>query len=145
MIGVARLYAQTAVLAGRRAASAWPVAFSLVLYAILVMLAARVVAPLGRIGGFVLGMVLAACFSSYVHLISQVVSGSRVRFADLRQSFGARFWDVVSVLFAFWIINLPSSSTRARRARSSCSSSRGASSRSTVSSGCCPTCWRRSR
>ena len=38
--------------------------------------------------------------------MSQVVSGSKVGFADLRQSFGARFWDVVSVLFAFWIIDL---------------------------------------
>jgi hypothetical protein len=80
--------------------------FSLVLYAGIFMVAGRVTAPLGMIGGFLLGFVLAACFSSYIHLISQVVSGSKIRWGDLRQSFGARFWDVISVLFAFWIINL---------------------------------------
>ena len=60
----------------------------------------------GRLGGFVLGFVLAACFGSYVHLISHAVSGTRVRFADLKASFRVRFWDVVSVLFAFWIIDM---------------------------------------
>jgi hypothetical protein len=106
VFGVFRLYGQTAVLAAKRAAKAWPVAFSLVLYAIVVMAAARLVSPLGQAGGFVLGIVMAACFSSYIQLIAQAVAGSRLRLADLRQSFGARFWDVVSVLFAFWIIDL---------------------------------------
>jgi hypothetical protein len=106
VFGVFRLYGQTAALAARRAARAWPVAFSLVLYAIVVMVAARLVAPLGQIGGFILGFVMAACFSSYIHLIAQAVAGSRLKLGDLRQSFGARFWDVVSVLFAFWIIDL---------------------------------------
>lgn len=106
MLGVARLYARTAVLAGRRAARAWPVAFSLVLYAIVVLVAMRLVAPLGRAGGFILGLITAACFSSYVQLISQAVAGARLRLDDLRRSFSARFWDVISVLFAFWVIDL---------------------------------------
>jgi hypothetical protein len=106
MLGVMRMYGETARLAARRAARAWPVAFSLVLYAAIVMITAKLVSPLGRAGGFVLGMVMAACFSSYIHLISQAVAGSRLKLADLKQSFGARFWDVVSVLFAFWIIDL---------------------------------------
>lgn len=106
MLGVIRLYGETAVLAVRRGFRAWPVIFSLVLYAAIFMVVGQLVTPLGRAGGFILGLVLAACFSSYIHLISQVVEGSKVRFADLRQSFGARFWDVVSVLFAFWIIDL---------------------------------------
>ena len=105
MFGVVRLYLGTAALAGRRAVRAWPVAFSLVLYAILVMLSAKLVTPLGRLGGFVVGMVIAACFSSYIHLISLAVKESRLKLSDLRESFGARFWDVVSVLFAFWIID----------------------------------------
>ncbi len=105
MIGVIRLYGDTAVLAARRGARAWPVMFSLVLYAGIVMVAGQLVAPLGIIGGFVLGMVLAACFSSYIHLISTAVAGSKVKLADLKQSFGARFWDVISVLFAFWVID----------------------------------------
>ena len=106
MFNVTRLYGETAVQAVRRGARAWPVIFSLVLYAGIFMVVGQLVGPLGRAGGFILGLVLAACFSSYIHLMSQVVSGSKVGFADLRQSFGARFWDVVSVLFAFWIIDL---------------------------------------
>lgn len=81
-------------------------AFSLVMYAVIVMLAAKLVSPLGRAGGFVLGIVMAGCFSSYLHLISHAVAGTKIKFADLRASFGARFWDVVSVLFAFWLIGL---------------------------------------
>jgi hypothetical protein len=80
--------------------------FSLVLYAAIFLLTIQLVAPLGQAGGFVLGLVLAACFSSYIHLISHAVSGTRVRFADLKASFRVRFWDVISVLFAFWIIHM---------------------------------------
>lgn len=105
VFGVARLYGDAAALAARRAVRAWPVAFSLVLYAIIVMVTASLIAPLGRLGGFVLGLVLAACFSSYIHLISLAVKPSRIGLADLRASFGARFWDVISVFFAFWIID----------------------------------------
>lgn len=100
-----RLYSDAAVQAIRRGVRGWPVMFSLVLYAAIFIVVGQLVAPLGRAGGFVLGLVLAACFSSYIHLISQVVAGSKIRFADLRQSFGARFWDVISVLFAFWVID----------------------------------------
>jgi hypothetical protein len=106
VLGVIRLYGDTAVLAARRGARAWPVMFSLALYAGIIMVAGQLTAPLGMAGGFVLGLVLAACFSSYIHLISHAVSGAKLRLADLKQSFRAKFWDVISVLFAFWIINL---------------------------------------
>jgi hypothetical protein len=106
VFGLIRLYGDTAVLAARRGARAWPVMFSLVLYAVIFMVTGQLAGSMGMIGGFVLGLVLAACFSSYIHLISQAVTGAKVRFADLRGSFGARFRDVISVLFAFWIINL---------------------------------------
>lgn len=106
MLGVLRLYGETGALAARRAARAWPVAFSLVMYAVIVMVAAKLASPLGRVGGFVLGFVLAGCFSSYLHLMSHAVAGSKLTLVDLRQSFRARFWDVVSVLFAFWVIGI---------------------------------------
>jgi len=106
VLGVVRLYARTAVLAGRRAVHAWPVAFALVLYAVLVLVTRQLVAPLGRAGGFILNLVVAACLSSYVSVVSQAVAGSRVQLSDLRRSFGARFWDVIAVFFAFWVIDL---------------------------------------
>jgi hypothetical protein len=106
VIGAIRLYGYAALLAAQRGARAWPVMFSLVLYAGIFMVTSQLVGALGPFGGIVLGLVLAACFSSYLHLMSHVVSGSKVQFAELRSSFGARFWDVISVLFAFWIIQL---------------------------------------
>jgi hypothetical protein len=62
---------------------------------------------LGIIGGLVLGLVAAACWSSYLELISQAVTGSsiRLRWDDFKRTFGARFWDVISVMFAFFIIS----------------------------------------
>ena len=101
-----RLYGAIAVLAARRGVRAWPVMFSLVAYAAIILLGGKLTAPLGMAGGFLMGFVLAACFGSYLHLMAHAVSGSKLRLVDFRDSFGARFWDVISVLFAFWVINL---------------------------------------
>jgi hypothetical protein len=98
-------YRDTAVLAFRRAAKAWPVAFSLILYVAILAAAAMLVMPLGLIGGLLIGFVAAACVSSYLHLLAQAVNGSRLAWSDLKRGFGARFWDVVSVMFALWILS----------------------------------------
>jgi hypothetical protein len=100
------LYARVAGLAGRRGLAAWPAAFSLVVYGLIAWGAAVVAAPLGFVGGFLLTFVWAACWSSYLELISQAVEGTKIRLRvdDLRRTFLTRFWDVVSVMFAFWII-----------------------------------------
>jgi hypothetical protein len=100
------LYRKVAAEAARNAARAWPVALSLVAYAVILVLAGTVAAPLGMIGGMLLGLVAAACWSSYLELISQAVAGSkiRVRWDEFKRTFGARFWDVISVMFAFFII-----------------------------------------
>src|SRR5437868_13699334 len=102
------LYRRVTVTAARRAAAAWPVALSLVAYAIIIYLAAQRTAPLGMVGGFLVGFAVAACWSSYLELISQAVAGAkiRVRWDDFKRTFGVRLWDVVSVMFAFWIIAL---------------------------------------
>jgi hypothetical protein len=102
------LYRQVAVDAARRAVAAWPVALSLVVYAVVLVAAMFAFAPLGDlVGGLLIGLVLAACWSSYLELISQAVAGSkiRIRWDDFKRTFGARFWDVISVMFAFWIIS----------------------------------------
>jgi hypothetical protein len=98
------LYRQTLALAVRRAVRAWPVAFSVIVYAAILYGAGILLSPLGFLGGLLLYFVFAACLSSYLHLLSQAVSGSKVSFGDMKQGFQARLWDVVSVLFAFWIL-----------------------------------------
>ena len=101
------LYRQVTVEAARRAIAAWPVALSFVVYAVILVAAIIAFAPLGIIGGFLVGFVVAACWSSYLELVSQAVAGSkiRIRWDDFRRTFLARFWDVISVMFAFWIIS----------------------------------------
>jgi hypothetical protein len=102
------LYRQVTVEAARRAIAAWPVALSLVVYAVLLVVAGMAFAPLGIVGGFLMGFVVAACWSSYLELISQAVAGAkiRIRWDDFKRTFFVRLWDVISVMFAFWIIAL---------------------------------------
>jgi hypothetical protein len=101
------LYRTVTVLAARRASAGWPAALSLVVYALILAAAGMLASQLGMVGGFLMGFVLAACWSSYLELISQVVAGGKIRlsWAEFKRTFGARFWDVISVMFAFWIIS----------------------------------------
>jgi hypothetical protein len=100
------LFKETAVLAVQRAVKAWPVALSLVFYGAAMMVAAAIAGGMGVLGGFALGLAAAACASGYLHLLSQAVQGRKVTLADLPSSFRGLFWDVISVMFALWIINL---------------------------------------
>jgi hypothetical protein len=99
-----RLYKDTAVLAFFRAARAWPAAFSLLVYAAIIMAANILLSPLGLVGGLIAGFIAAACASGYLHLLSLAVQGRPLTMANLKEGFGALFWDVVSVGFALWII-----------------------------------------
>jgi hypothetical protein len=101
-----RIYRDTAVLAFQRAVRAWPAAFSLVIYAIILVGAQMLLSPLGFVGGLLMGLVAAACASGYLHLLSRAVEGSPLRADNLKEGFGALFWDVISVGFALWIIGL---------------------------------------
>ena len=58
------LYRQVTVEAARRAIAAWPVALSLLVYAVVLVVAVVAFRPLGIVGGFLMGFVVAACWSS---------------------------------------------------------------------------------
>ena len=77
---------QVTVQAARRAIAAWPVALSLVVYAVVMLAAIVAFAPLGIVGGFLLGLVAAACWSSYLELLSQAVSGAKIASAGTTSS-----------------------------------------------------------
>jgi hypothetical protein len=98
------LYKDTAVLAFQRAAKGWLAALSLVVYGVAMLLATVIAGRLGPLGGFALGFAAAACVSGYLHFLAQAVQGRKVTLADLKTGFGALFWDVISVMFALWII-----------------------------------------
>jgi hypothetical protein len=101
-----KLYARLATRALRLAVRGWPAGVALLLYATVFQAASVKLAALGQVGGFVLGFVMAFLLSSYLHLVSLAVTDHRIGLNDVRESFLARFWDVVSVLFAVWVIQL---------------------------------------
>jgi hypothetical protein len=102
------LFREVTILAAQRAVRAWLVVLSFLIYAGILLAAGVLLSPLGMIGGLLLGLVVAACWSSYLELASQAVAGSKIRlnWTELRHTFGARFGNVISVMFAFWIISL---------------------------------------
>src|SRR6267378_3028228 len=99
------LYKHVAIQAAKRAAHSWLAALSIPIYALVVVGAAYVSAPLGMIGGFIVGLVAAACFGAYLSLLSSALDGVKLRFADLKNGLRA-VWDVVSVFFALWVVGL---------------------------------------
>jgi hypothetical protein len=101
-----KLYARLAGKSIRLALRGWPAAVVLPIYATLLLIASRQTAQLGQPGGFVLAFVAAFFISSYLHLVWLAVVGRKIKLSDLRDSFMAHFWDVCSVLFATWVIQL---------------------------------------
>lgn len=105
------LYGRVAAETGRRVVKSWPAALVLIAYPIILMVAGMLTARAGIIGSFIMGFVIAACFSSYLEILSQVLDSPRFRlnWDEFKRTFGARFWDVISVLFALWILELVTS------------------------------------
>jgi hypothetical protein len=101
-----KLYARLAGKALRLAVRGWPAAVVLPIYATALAIATRQAMGLGIVGGFVLTIVAAFFISSYLHLVWMAVEGRKIGFDDVRSSFLAHFMDVISVMFATWIIQL---------------------------------------
>jgi len=63
--------------------------------------------PLGFAGGLVLGLAIAAGAGSYLRLIERaVIDKSAVRFGDWNEVLGDYLWEVISVMFIFWIAQM---------------------------------------
>jgi hypothetical protein len=100
-----KLYARLAGQAVRLAVRGWPAGVALLLDATALQLARGMLVQLPSAVAFLLEFVVVAfLISSYLHLLSLVVADRRIGPADIRESFRARFWDVVSVLFALFVI-----------------------------------------
>jgi hypothetical protein len=77
---------------------------ALVVFALLFVAAARIAAPLGIAGGFLLGAVNAWLVGATLRLIEQALSASRtITVQDVTESFGQYFWDVIGVGFVLWL------------------------------------------
>jgi hypothetical protein len=82
----------------------WLTAVAVVVFAGLMVIATQVAAPLGMLGGFILGAVNALLIGATLNLIQQAISGVRtLTIQDIFGSFGQYFWDVIGVGFILWV------------------------------------------
>jgi hypothetical protein len=98
------LYKDVAILAAKRAAQSWLAAVAIPIYVLVVVLVAFAAAPLGLIGGLIVGFVAAACFGGYLSLVAIALDGTRMRLADLKNGLRA-VRDVLGVFFLLFVIS----------------------------------------
>ena len=119
-----RLYQQAAKETWEKVRQAWWIGFLPFLYGPAFFLTAVFVAPLGLLGGLILGLVLALCASSYLYFIAGVVGGSRMGLADLGESWRPCFGSVITIMFFLTIVQyalgllIPPGAAGARELRS---------------------------
>ncbi|MGC4116174.1 MAG: hypothetical protein QM765_16675 [Myxococcales bacterium] len=102
-MSVLRTYSDALAQTGRALAkSPWTLLLPVV-YAAALAPASALVAPLGILGGFVYALVVDALLASLLYVVSELVTGSRVRIKELPQSVKHYFWPIMNVLFVLWI------------------------------------------
>src|SRR5918994_210352 len=81
----------------------WVVSFAPWLYAALLSILAWVVAPLGIVGGLLLGLATQACISSGLYLIKNIVESRRADLKDFLNGFTVYLWELLGIAFILWI------------------------------------------
>ena len=81
----------------------WVVSFAPLAYSLGLSLVGAIVAPLGIIGGILLGLASQACVSSGLYLIENIVRGGKANFDDFTKGFTVYLWELVQIAFILWI------------------------------------------
>ncbi|MDH4185829.1 MAG: hypothetical protein OEV08_02425 [Nitrospira sp.] len=98
------LYRDAIVKTGQSLVRGWVTMVAVVGFGFLLILAAQIAAPLGMIGGFLLGAVNALLVGATLSLIEQSITHMRtLTVQDIFDSIGHYFWDVIGVGFILWI------------------------------------------
>jgi len=82
----------------------WVVSFAPVVYGIGLSIIGTLVAPLGIIGGFLYSIASAACASSALFLIKNMVESGKTDVRDFLNGFTVYLWDVITIGF---ILSIP--------------------------------------
>jgi len=99
-----QVYRQALSATWRSLTRSWVTIAALVGFALLFVGVAKIAAPLGMIGGLLLGIVNAVLVGATLRLIEQSLHASRtIQLADVPDSFGHYFWDVIGVGFVLWL------------------------------------------
>jgi hypothetical protein len=81
----------------------WVVSLAPWAYGALLSVVAVVVAPLGILGGLVLGVATQACISSGLYLIKNIVESGRANVRDFINGFTVYLWELLGIAFILWI------------------------------------------
>jgi len=85
------------------AAKNWIASFAPVGYGLIFSFAVTVVAPLGLIGGLLIGLVFQACLSSGLYLVKNIVDSGKATFNDFLNGFTVYLWELLGIAFILWI------------------------------------------
>ncbi|HEX9443610.1 MAG TPA: hypothetical protein VGA73_05795 [Candidatus Binatia bacterium] len=84
-------------------AANWGIIFAPLAYSLILSAAATLAAPLGIVGGFIVTAATAACASSGLFLIQNIVRAGRVSLGDFTRGFSVYLWDILGIAFILWI------------------------------------------
>jgi hypothetical protein len=81
----------------------WIVSFAPLVYGTALSAVAMLVAPLGIVGGLLLGLATQACVSSGLYLIQNIVRTGKTTFDDFVKGFTVYLWELLLIAFILWI------------------------------------------
>ena len=104
IMGTWKLYAAAGQATGRAMLRAPAGLVGLLAAQASIVLAMTLFAPLGLIGGFIVGFIMAAAAGAYLHLLDvSLTSHHAIGWGVIRESMGRYVWEVIGVMFVFWI------------------------------------------
>jgi len=84
-------------------AANWSIIFAPLAYSLILSAVALLVAPLGFIGGFIMTAASAACASSGLFIIENVVRMGKFDRNDFFKGFSVYLWEIIGIAFILWI------------------------------------------
>jgi hypothetical protein len=81
----------------------WAIIFAPLVYSVILSVAALLLGPFWLIGGIVLWIVTAACASSGLYLIENVIRTGRATISDFKKGFTVYLGEILTIGFILWI------------------------------------------
>ena len=103
---ILEIYVDCGKKAGALILKNWAVVFSFYAYGFILISLSAVAMVLGFLGGIIMVLTMAACISSFLYLIENIIKYRKVTFNDFKNSFGIYLWKANSVIFILWIISM---------------------------------------
>jgi len=103
LVATINLYGSVTRRAAHVCAINWPVGLSVFVYFALMSVTTPFAMMFGVLGGFLIGLVWAACTASFLFLVERLVRHGRVSLEEFPASFTPYLSDVIGVMFVLWM------------------------------------------